>query len=431
MTAARGARRSSFARDVRRDAGARRRSLASALLLAAGLALVRPVAAAPAVSRADTVSATAGRCGVCHPAERVQHEKSRHALEGVRCVSCHGGDDRSLQQGAAHGAGFRGRPARREIPALCASCHSDEQKMRAYNLPVDQFALYQTSAHGLRLAKGDTRVAVCSDCHGAHEILAPEDPASSLYVLNIPRTCGTCHGDKALLQERGLSDAYAAYQSSVHAKALFEKSNRNAPTCVSCHGVHGAAPPNVGDVDKVCGQCHTAERRYYTAGAHSQRLGGTRPECVNCHENHAVEAAKPERWAGACTSCHEGQAATVALGRRIWDDYRSAASEVDRAEAILARADAIPMQTEDYHARIEEARTYLREALPAAHAVREDLVAGFTTRAAGVGREVQEEIQKKFSNRTQAKFLLVLFWFYVLLTLFVLRRFRDQAGRRA
>ena len=99
------------------------------------------------------VTAASGRCGVCHPAERVQFERSRHAPEGVRCVSCHGGDDRSLDAGTAHGAGFRGRPARQDIPKLCASCHADEARMRPYNLPVDQYALYQTSGHGQRLAR--------------------------------------------------------------------------------------------------------------------------------------------------------------------------------------------------------------------------------------------------------------------------------------
>ncbi len=404
-------------------------ALGLALLLgsAAG-ALAQPGTAAPPAGTPE-LSPSAGRCGVCHPAERVQFDRSQHASEGVRCVACHGGDDKSLDYRAAHGAGFRGRPARRDIPALCASCHSNEEKMRAYNLPVDQYALYQTSSHGRALARGDTKVAVCSDCHGAHDILPPRDPASSLYVLNIPRTCGRCHGDAALMKPYGVPDVYRQYQTSVHARELLERGNLRAPTCVSCHGVHGAAPPNVGDVDKVCGQCHTAERRYYTAGAHAA-AGGSRPECVTCHEAHAVQAAQPERLAGSCAMCHEGDPATMGAGRRIWTDYRGALDEVDKAAGLVGKADAIPIRTEDYRARIEEARTYLREALPAAHAVQEDVVAGFTTRARSVGQEVQQEIYGKLGNLRQHRLVLILFWFYVLLTLFVLRRFRDQAARK-
>jgi predicted CXXCH cytochrome family protein len=373
---------------------------------------------------------------VCHPAERVQFERSQHAQESVRCVSCHGGDDRSLEARVAHGAGWKGRIPRRDVPGLCASCHADETRMRAYNLPVDQYALYQTSGHGQRLAKGDARVAVCSDCHGAHEILPPRDPASSVYVLNIPRTCGRCHGDAALIKERGLKDTFRAYERSIHAQELQEKGNLRAPTCVSCHGVHGAAPPSLGDVDKVCGQCHTAERRYYTAGAHatqpaaSDPSGPRRPECVDCHDAHGVEAAQPEHFATSCVLCHEGDARRLELGRRIWTDYRTATQEVDKAAVLVAKADAIPIQTDDYRARLEEARTYLREALPAAHAVQEDVVTGFTTRARSVGQEVQHEIEVKLGNLRTHRFVLVLFWFYVLLTLYVLRRFRDQAARK-
>ena len=403
--------------------------LAVALLaLAATTAHAQAGVGAPPA--ASTITTASGRCGVCHPAERVQHEKSMHAQEEVRCVSCHGGDDRSLDARVAHGAGFRGRPARRDIPRLCASCHADESRMRPYNLPVDQYALYQISGHGRRLAQGDTRVAVCSDCHGAHEVLAPQDPASTTYALNIPGMCGRCHGDPALTKARGRPDVVRQYRSSVHAKALFERANRRAPTCVSCHGVHGAAPPALASADKVCGQCHTAERRYYTAGVHAAASGGGRPECVTCHEAHGIQAAQPERIATSCAMCHEGDSRRLDLGRKIWTDYHAAAGEVDRAAALVARADAIPIQTADYRARIEEARTYLREALPAAHAVQEETVAGFTTRARAVGQEVQHEIEGKLSNLRQHRFLLVLFWFYVLLTLFVLRRFRDPSARK-
>jgi hypothetical protein len=46
-----------------------------------------------------------------------------------------------------------------------------------------------------------------------------------------------------------------------------------------------------------------------------------------------------------------------------------------------------------------------------------------------VGQEVQKELEGKLANLRQHRYVLIAFWFYVLLTLFVLKRFRDQAAR--
>ena len=114
-----------------------------------------------------------------------------------------------------------------------------------FGIPTDQYARYQTSEHGIRLAKGDDRVAVCTDCHGVHRILAPTEPTSPVAPANIPATCGHCHSNKALMDEYKLpSNQEAQYRSSVHGIALFVEERRDAPTCATCHGVHGAAVSN-------------------------------------------------------------------------------------------------------------------------------------------------------------------------------------------
>jgi predicted CXXCH cytochrome family protein len=403
-----------------------RRGLTPLLALALTALLAPGAGAAPA----DSTSA-GGRCGVCHPEERVKFANSRHASEAVTCVSCHGGDATSVDQARAHGRNFRGRPSRRDIPALCASCHADEDRMRAYNLPVDQYALYQTSGHGRRLARGDARVAVCSDCHGAHDILAAADPASRVYVVNIPRTCGECHGKAALMKATPhKGQVYGEYMGSVHAKALYDRGNLKAPNCTSCHGVHGAAPPAVGDVDKVCGQCHTAERRYFAAGPHRARMLARKlPECASCHGDHGVPAADPARLASQCTLCHGSDSMQEQLGARMYADYRSAAQEIAAAEAVIARADAVPLPTEDYKSRLEEARTLLSEAMPAAHSVREEIVASFTSRARSVGHEIESEIGHKLADLRWRYVGLALFWFYLGLTIVILRRFQGRDTR--
>lgn len=411
------------------------RAIAAVLVLAAVAATGRAVLAQPGIAlpearNAAASSPAAGRCGTCHPAERKLFETSIHAGEDVHCTSCHGGDASSLVQAVAHGSGFRGKPARETVPALCASCHADEKRMRAYNLPVDQYALYQTSGHGIRLKSGDRRVAVCSDCHGAHDILAPSDPASRVFTANIPRTCGRCHGDTALVKERHIPNTFALYESSFHAHQLHDKGNLGAPTCVSCHGVHGAAPPEIGDIDKVCGRCHTAERRWFLAGPHAKgMLSANLGECSSCHHSHDVAAARPERLGTSCADCHDRTGKEAAIGRQLDTDYRVAADELARADVMIAKAEDVPLRTDDYHARMEEARTYLREALTAGHAVQPEVLANYAVRARTVGQEVQHEIHGKLGNLRTERLLLIVFWFYVLGTAGILRRMRDRGPR--
>jgi hypothetical protein len=113
----------------------------------------------------------------------------------------------------------------------------------------------------------------------------------------------------------------------------------------------------------------------------------------------------------------------------MWTEYKSAFDELEKASANTSRAEAIPINTDDYRARLEEARTYLREAMPAAHSVQEEVVAGFTTRARSVAREVESDIHGKLGNLRVRRFVLILFWFYLLLTIVVLRRFQKRAPR--
>lgn len=406
----------------------RPRHLLVVALVASVALLARHGGAAPAQPGEGVLKAASGRCGVCHPKERVAFETSPHASEELHCTSCHGGNDQAADEKSAHsGSGWRAKITRQELPALCASCHSVPKLMQPYDLPVDQYALYQTSAHGRKLREGDTKVAVCTDCHGTHDILAPSDPMSRVYVTNIPRTCGSCHGDSTLVRERKMKDVYREYLSSVHAKHLFDDGNLGAPTCVSCHGVHGAAPADVADVNKVCGRCHTPERRYFLGGPHASGMSrADLAECSSCHGAHAIMASDTDRLASSCISCHEAGGSEAKLGEQLLAGYRAAAHEIEEAEKWVAKADAVPLATDDFKARVEEARTYLREAMTAAHAVRTDVMESYTVRARSTGAEVSEEIEHELRNITVEKLALVVFWFYVIVTVGILRRFRDR-----
>lgn len=387
------------------------------------------LAGAVALGLLGGAAAAEEKCGVCHPDVRVAFEQSVHARESVGCVSCHGGTAASLEVAAAHRGSFRSLRERAGIPALCAECHADLRKMRPYNLPVDQYALYQTSTHGRAVAGGEERAAVCSDCHGAHDIRAPQDPQSRVYSRNLPATCGRCHGDAELMRELGLDPAVVdEYRSSIHGRQLFDDGNLAAPNCTHCHGVHGAGPPGVGDVDKVCGACHIQARRAFLAGPHyPAMLAAGLPECAACHSNHAILPFNAADGLN-CAECHDDGSPQVALGNRLATLITGAESEVEQAEKLVARAEKVPLDVEDHLARLDEARTYLTEALPLVHTVAIEPVEQITGRARSIGEEVQHELYRELDRRI-AHLGLAVFWFYLLMTLAILIGYKRRLSR--
>jgi cytochrome b subunit of formate dehydrogenase len=63
----------------------------------------------------------------------------------------------------------------------CGRCHEDETKT------------FFDTFHGKVSRLGGEAVAKCHDCHGAHNILPPEEPDSTLSRDNVVETCGQCH----------------------------------------------------------------------------------------------------------------------------------------------------------------------------------------------------------------------------------------------
>jgi hypothetical protein len=49
--------------------------------------------------------------------------------------------------------------------------------------------------HALLVKDGNQKAAVCTDCHGIHDIRAASDPASSVNPKNLLSTCQKCHTD--------------------------------------------------------------------------------------------------------------------------------------------------------------------------------------------------------------------------------------------
>jgi hypothetical protein len=369
------------------------------------------------------------QCGLCHPEERVQFEASIHSQELIRCSDCHGGDPESVSVDQAHNGDFRDLKRRADIPEHCASCHSDPVQMRVYNLPTDQYALYRTSGHGILLEGGRTDIAVCTDCHGIHRILKSADSQSSTFVRNIPATCGRCHGEQdETLTGNEQSNLFQDYVASVHGRELLEKGNTSAPECSRCHGIHGATPAGVGDVSKMCGNCHTSALRAFRDSPHAvAMMEAGIPECIACHENHATEPSDYHNLAEICLDCHDQDSSQHATGKRMEVLFARAQEETDKALDRITEAESIPLFVEDHYARLEQARTYLLEAEPAIHSVSLSEVERFTRAARSMGEEIEAEIEGELVELRLRRLGLVVFWFYLLLTIWILYHYRQNA----
>lgn len=277
----------------------------------------------------------------------------------VQCITCHN----------AHGIVSVKNPASPvyplNVPNTCGKCHSNAKFMQTYNpsLAVDQVAKYRTSVHGMLNAKGDPKPAECASCHGSHGIRATKDAKSQVYALNIPETCSKCHSDAQYMAGYKIpTDQYAKFAKSVHGKALLEKHDVGAPACNSCHGNHGATPPGVESISKVCGTCHALNADLFSSSPHKQAFDKEKlPECETCHNNHEIMPATKAMLGvdkdAVCSKCHTETKSTK--GYLVAKQMRSYIDSLETSEAL---AQKLINDAEQKGMEISETKFKLRDA---------------------------------------------------------------------
>ncbi len=136
-----------------------------------------------------------GTCGHCHQSIEHEYEKGIHGqlvargdVDAPTCTHCHG----------EHGILEVNDPRSPVSPfrvaeATCTPCHDSANLNERYELPTGTQTSFVDSYHGLKSQNGDTKVANCASCHGAHLILPSSDPESSVNPANVAKTCGRCH----------------------------------------------------------------------------------------------------------------------------------------------------------------------------------------------------------------------------------------------
>ncbi|OGO57968.1 MAG: hypothetical protein A2Z32_01600 [Chloroflexi bacterium RBG_16_69_14] len=394
-------------------------------------------------------------------------QKSIHGAGGIGCADCHGGDPRSDQITVAMSteAGFQGTPSRDATVGICGSCHSDAEMMRPYSLPTDQFSKYWTSIHGQRLlAADDTKVAICIDCHGSHEIKKASDPTAEVYPLNVPATCSRCHSDTTLMEPYGIpTDQYATYEKSVHGEALIIDKDVRAPSCASCHGSHSAKPPQSSEVVDVCGKCHTATQELYLESRHAE-LETAAPKCWTCHGTHDVAPPSEKLFFHEtppdyeCTTCHQPPDMTLSLNveqfaneedRRCDTCHHPESVIYSQVEAIagalggasdaqaaaedkIAKARGLGMIVQDAEVALTESKTGYIQGQAAVHTTKLTTVVGHTDEATAKAQSADALAQAKLDEsdfRRGAMIIVVALILINVLVLYVIKRRIDRTSQ--
>jgi hypothetical protein len=312
-----------------------------------------------------------------------QFAQDVHSQKGLTCASCHGGDPTKADMDAmSKAAGFRGEIQRRQIPELCGHCHSDAAFMRQYNpsLRTDQWAQYKTSVHGQRLAKGDTHVAVCIDCHGVHNLRPAADTRSKVNPLKVAETCSRCHSDAEYMKAYRIpTDQFAKYTKSAHHEAMTVRGDLSAPTCTTCHGNHGAAPPGIATVQNVCSTCHAFQAQMYEKSSHRAAFQARGlPGCVVCHSNHRItfptEAKLGTGPEGVCMRCHAAGDSCDQARVKILAGLMNLDEEIKRTDQVLNRAESSGMEVSEARLQQDQAEESLTKARVTVHSFQTDLV---------------------------------------------------------
>jgi cytochrome b subunit of formate dehydrogenase len=181
-------------------------------------------------------------CGHCHQDMMNGYLASKHAqalfvsglVSAPACTDCHGGGHEIHPPSEAAAA-----TSHAQIPLTCGKCHTGILKE------------WQESAHGALWQQGGKAGPVCTTCHEAHAISAPQ---SAAMRQRFPGDCGNCH-----------AALYKSYQDSFHGKAGALGYTAVA-MCSDCHTPHHnlkASDPrssvNPGNLASTCGKCHQGE----------------------------------------------------------------------------------------------------------------------------------------------------------------------------
>jgi len=249
-------------------------------------------------------------CFLCHSDIALQEERGGRTISlyvdeqrfatsvhgDLECVSCHmdiAGEEMPHDTPLA--------------PVECGVCHDQEQER------------HMESLHGQALARGDPLAPGCDECHGSHYVTQAHDPASPVYPLNIPFTCGRCHREGAPVQRQRVihqSNIVDNYTESIHGEGLLRAGLIVSANCTSCHTAHFILPHTDArssiareNIAATCARCHVqieSVHQQVIRGELWEQEADVLPACVDCHPPHTIRRVFYVQGVAdsECLECH-------------------------------------------------------------------------------------------------------------------------------
>jgi predicted CXXCH cytochrome family protein len=166
-------------------------------------------------------------CIDCHGSHGISHIHKSRALIAKRCQQCHAKIydiyAKSIHGNALFNENNQDVPVcadchtahtiedprtlnyRERVPDLCSSCHANKAVVGKYGLSTAVVDTYLSDFHGItlkfyKLQKGVLNkpakpMAVCTDCHGTHNISSTVGPDSTIVKANLVKRCQKCHAE--------------------------------------------------------------------------------------------------------------------------------------------------------------------------------------------------------------------------------------------
>jgi predicted CXXCH cytochrome family protein len=144
----------------------------------------------------------AKRCQKCHAGIYDIYVKSvhgkalfdEHNQDVPVCIDCHTAHDIKNPLTLDY---------REQIPDMCSNCHANKAIINKYGLSTDVAKSYLSNFHGVTLLfyrkqreelnKPAKQIAVCTDCHGTHNIISTRSTDPSIVKANLVKRCRQCH----------------------------------------------------------------------------------------------------------------------------------------------------------------------------------------------------------------------------------------------